>query len=325
MRLLLTFFLAASALAQPQVADPMFVTTVANPAYTSAGPRVLFDEAHLNFHTADGRYKPFADLLTSDGYTITRNSRRFTDDVLRGYDVLVIANAMGRDRSGSFSARRSAFTRSECLAVARWVKSGGSLLLIADHAPMGAAAARLARRFKVDMSKGYTADPRRQLDGTYASMIVYTRDAGLIDHAITNGRDDAERIQRVIAFTGQSLSIPPQGEVILRLGDSAVDVTLPDTDNQQVLETAVRAARRGEAVAGGARSGASGRAQLLALPFGKGRVVVSAEAAMLSAQLVSGDAAQELGTSQFPMGMNHPDCDNRQLALNIMHWLTRLL
>lgn len=318
-------FLATAAFAQPQVTDPNYPTAVERPAYPSGGPRVLFDEAHLNFHTIDGRYRTFADLLTSDGYSITRNTRRFTDDTLRGYDVLVIANAMGRDRSGSFSAYRSAFTRIECAAVARWVRRGGSLLLIADHTPMGAAAARLARRFDVDMSEGYTADPEHFLEGTYESMIVYTRGSGLADHAITNGRDGSERVSRVIAFTGQALSVPPDGEVVMRLSDSAVDVQLPRTSNQAAQQAAVKAARRGRAVAGGSSSSAAGQAQLVALPYGEGRVVIAAEAAMLSAQLVGGEAAQELGTNEFRMGMNYPGSDNRQLALNIMHWLSRVI
>jgi len=42
------------------------------------------------------------------------------------------------------------------------------------------------------------------------------------------------------------------------------------------------------------------------------------EAAMLSAQVIN-------GLSQLKFGMNRPGTDNRQLALNIMHWLSRLL
>jgi hypothetical protein len=53
------------------------------------------DEAHRNFHTASGRYKPFADLLQNDGYLFVSNTRAFKVDALKGVDVLVIANAMG--------------------------------------------------------------------------------------------------------------------------------------------------------------------------------------------------------------------------------------
>jgi len=50
---------------------------------------------------------------------------------------------------------------------------------------------------------------------------------------------------------------------------------------------------------------------------GKGHVVVLGESAMLSAQLA--------GPNGNPFGMNCPGIDNRQLALNIMHWLSGLL
>jgi hypothetical protein len=62
---------------------------------------------------------------------------------------------------------------------------------------------------------------------------------------------------------------------------------------------------------------AKGRAQGLAVEVGKGRVVVLGEAGMLS--------AQRNGPGGSPVGMNFPGYDNRQLALNIMHWLSRLL
>ena len=54
--------------AQQQLVDPDFKAVVERPAYPRNGPTVAIDEAHSNFHTAGGQYKPFADLLTSDGY-----------------------------------------------------------------------------------------------------------------------------------------------------------------------------------------------------------------------------------------------------------------
>jgi hypothetical protein len=63
---------------------------------------------------------------------------------------------------------------------------------------------------------------------------------------------------------------------------------------------------------------ASGRAQGIAMKLGKGRVIVLGEAAMLSAQVIT-------GPNEVRFGMNRPGIDNRQLALNIMHWLSGLL
>jgi hypothetical protein len=54
-------------------------------------PRLLFDEAHNNFHTADGRYKPFASLMTNDGYQIIPNRETFSRQVRSKGDILLIA------------------------------------------------------------------------------------------------------------------------------------------------------------------------------------------------------------------------------------------
>ena len=62
----------------------------------------------------------------------------------------------------------------------------------------------------------------------------------------------------------------------------------------------------------------AGRSQGIALKPGKGRVIVLGEAAMLSAQLITGPNAMKFA-------MNRPGNDNRQLALNIVHWLSGLL
>jgi hypothetical protein len=163
--LLLVFSLVA--VSGQQVADPNFDARVAHPAYTKNGPKVLFDEAHNNFHTAGGRYKPFADLITSDGYQVTPNKEKLSAQVLKGFDILVISNALGAPLMAQPEAAKPAFTDAECDAVRDWVKGGGALLLIADHAPMGSANQILGDRFGVNMSKMFidetTKDSNNQL------------------------------------------------------------------------------------------------------------------------------------------------------------------
>lgn len=274
-----------------QRSDPGFDTKVANPAYTSEHPGVLFDEAHNNFHTTGGRYKPFAELIANDGYKVVPNTEKFTKESLARGKVLIIANALGAAGMGQEGASDSAFTEAECDAVRDWVKSGGALLFITDHAPFGSAAESLAKRFDVNMSKGYTSDPKNSEGGE--TSLVFSRKNNLLgDHPITTGRDDSERVNRVQTFTGQSLKGPAGSVAILKLGDSAVD----EGDD-------------------GRPTSAAGRAQGLAFRLGEGRVVVMGEAAELSAQLI--------GNERF--GMNVPGLDNRRMALNIMHWLSGLI
>lgn len=293
--LALLLLLAIPAFAQQQP-DPEFDPSVENPAYKKDGPRVAFDEAHHNFHTTEGRYKPFVDLLMNDGYRVVRNRQPFSKTSLSSFRVLVISNALGAEEDDDEGADQSAFTDDEIQAVHDWVKGGGSLLLIADHAPFGGAAAALATRFGVDMSKGYTFDKENSVAGS-ASHLVFSRENKLLAaHPITDGRNESERINLLRSFTGQSLKGPEGSAAILKLSDSATDS--PSFGSPDSVS-------------------AAGRAQALALKFGKGRLVVQAEAAMLSAQVS--------GVDNRRMGMNVPGNDNRQYALNVMHWLSGIL
>ncbi len=278
-----------------QRADPNFNTKVAHPAYESARehPRVLFDEAHHNFHTASGRYKPFAELMASDGYQIIPNREKFSREVLDKGDILVIANALGAEGMGQPGAANPAFTDAECDAVRAWIEAGGSLLFISDHAPMGSAAECLAKKLGVSMSKGATSDPSHSEGGE--TWLVFTRQNQLLsDHPITRGRDESERVNRIQTFTGTSVKGPEGSVPILKLADTAVDLAMGE----------------------GQQASAAGRAQGVAFTLGKGRVVVMGEAAELSAQVIGADEK---------FGMNVPGLDNRQMAINIMHWLSGLL
>jgi hypothetical protein len=279
-----------------QMADPDFDTKVARPAYRRNGPKVLIDEAHHNFHTAGGRYRPLADLLRSDGYQVAAGTGKFSPEGLKPHRVLVIANAVGAPTLSDPAASQPAFTAEECDAVRDWVRAGGALLLITDHAPTGAANQILADRFGVEMSKGSTADEENFDKAAGRSSIVFSREnTTLADHPVTRGRSDLEKVNRVLTFTGQSLKGPAGSASFLKLASTAYD----------------------EPPGGGKTVSAQGRAQGLAFAFGKGRVVMLGEAAMMSAQVV--------GQPPRKMGMNVPGSDNRQLALNILHWLSGVL
>jgi hypothetical protein len=287
--------LCCVALAQ-QTSDPNFNPHVEHPAYSKNFPRVLFDEAHNNFHTATGRYKPFVDMMFSDGYQIAANRKSFSKESLQTYKILIIANALGAEEMDDEGADKPAFTEAECDVVREWVNNGGALLLIADHAPFGAATQVLAKRFDVEMSKGYVFDPEHS-EADNPSLLVFSRENKLLlDHPITQGRNNGERVTRVQTFTGQALKGPPGAIQIMALAATAID--------------------QADAM-GGEKKSVAGQAQGIAFKLGKGRVVMLGEAAMLSAQVA--------GPDNFKMGMNVPGNDNRQFALNIMHWLSGIL
>lgn len=293
---LLLVSLNATAPAQ-HTADPLFKAVVENPAFTKNYPRVLFDEGHYNSETVNGRYKPFADLLFADGYHVVVNRKPFSKESLQTFKVLVIVNPLGAEDTDDDGADGPAFTPAECDLILSWVRGGGALLLIADPVPFASAAEILATRLEVEMSKGYAADPANaDKESKDASIIAYSRDNKLLAaHAITNGRRETERVNRVLTFMGQSLKGPTGSDVLLKLSETAVDEVGTPAKN----------------------SSAAGRASAIGFRLGKGRVVVLGDAAMLSAQVT--------GSDNQPFGMNTAGSDNQQLALNIMHWLSGLL
>jgi hypothetical protein len=149
------------------------------------------------------------------------------------------------------------------------------------------------------MSGGVTEDSTSYDTRFDPSHIVYRQFPA---HPITRG------LQSVITFTGQSLSVPEGGAGLLPLGINSVDRPAAPRVERDGGDVRVH-------VEYGPGTSAAGRAQAIAYQLGQGRVVVLAEAAMVSAQLSRYDASL--------FGMNVDGYDNRQFALNLMHWLSR--
>jgi hypothetical protein len=292
---------AALPVVAQQVPDTAFVPQVERPQYPAGrGPRVQIDAAHLNFHTAEGGYAAFASLLRLDGYQVTSSREPFTAQSLAGADVLVIANAMHAQSKDDWAPlpTQSAFTESEIVEVEKWVRGGGSLLLIADHMPLAGHAASLASAFGVRFLNGFAVDAAG--NGT----ITFTRSAGsLRASVIANGRNVSERVDAVTVFGGQAFRVDPKVDVEPLL-------VLPDGYQLLLPEVAFKFSESTP------RIPAAHLLQGAIVRHGRGRVAFFGEAAMFSAQVT--------GPNKRPMGMNAPAArENARFALNLMHWLTR--
>ena len=285
----------------------LLVPLAEEPLLRADGPTlqrvVVFDEGHFNFHTTRGSYSQFAELLRKDGHTIIARPEPLDRKALAQAQLLVIADALSAEGNSAErgtlpwrwtrNAALPAFTSNECDAAEEWVREGGGLLLIVDHPPYPAAARDLARRFGVEVRNASTHDPTPGNHAQTTSTLVFTRSNGLLgDHAITRGSDPAGRINAITTFTGSSLAGPPNSTAFLKLSEAAYD---------QFFESAGAPEQR---------TSAKGRAQGVALQFGKGRVVVLGEAAMFRTGIL-----EESAEGGFA---------NRQLALNIVRWLSRL-
>ena len=284
-----------------QVPDTAFVGPSFTPAFAAnRGPLVVIDQAHNNFHTASGRYSPFAKFLRRDGFRVEGLSREFTTESLKPVSVLVIANALASQNVNRWIAPTpSAFTTAEIAAVREWVRGGGGLLLIADHMPFAGAAHDLAREFGIDVINGFAlGEP-----GNVGQLTFRRSDSTLRAGPITDGRASSERVDSVTTFTGNAFRALNESASPILVFGSGVEVLT--TDTAWVFDDKT------------GRQSAVGLLQGAAVQFGAGRVMIAGEAALFSAQVT--------GPARRPMGMNAPGAEqNPQFLLNIMHWLTRL-
>lgn len=283
------FLIGFGGLAAQQIPDTAFTFKNAVPSYAAGqGPVVLLDEAHYNFHTLSGRYASFGRVVQDDGYQVRPNTQAFTASSLASCKILVIANALDSASNARWVLpNNSAFSAEEIKAVQDWVRQGGRLFLIADHMPFAGSAADLAGAFGIKMFNCFAMDNRRRFPEKF-----FRRNKTLLDGAFTGG------IDTIVTFTGSAFRLPKGAKPVLTLKDYTI--LLPETAWQFTDSTPHRDSRD--------------LYQLAYLQYGKGKVVISGEAAMFSAQLS--------GPNQNPVGMNQAEArQNGPLLLQIMAWL----
>jgi len=301
MRIFIAAAVLASVLATgaraDQLTDRDADVSVAAPAYAkNAGPVVLVDAAHHNFHTAEDRFAPFAGLLGNDGYRVVSNAKPFTADVLAQGRILVIANALNAVNDNHWQLPTpSAFTPAEIEAVKTWVNGGGALLLIADHMPFAGAAFDLAEAFGFAFVNGFAFHAPRPLAIDFFSR----SDRTLKDDALTRG------FTTIATFTGSAFS-PPAGARVLFVFSKDYFMVLPNVAWQFKDQDQVRVQE------------AAGLSQGAVATSGKGRIAVFGEAGMFTAQLIT-----DAGAVHTHMGFNAPEApENKAFILNVMHWLS---
>lgn len=281
-----------------QRADQGFEAQVKMPRHASGtGPRIAIDGAHGNYHTAGGRYRPFADVLRADGYRVESFESEFTAEKLSSVDVLVIANALAERNQKDWSLPTpSAFSKSEISTIQDWVQNGGALMLIADHMPFPGASKELAEAFGLSLFNGFVFDQDRN-----GSLRFDSTKNRLTNHRIVTAEDaepPAASVGWIKNFTGSCFRGTEDWSPLFILGDGCY--SLEPRVAWQFNETT-------------ARREVAGYWQGAVREFGKGRIAMFGEAAMFTAQQ---------GRQARRFGLRHPEAQhNQQFLLNTMHWL----
>ena len=293
---------AGIAFAQRQLPDLDFAFANADPAYEAASGPVIAVSTLNSPLVQRGDYDPLIKLAGTDGFRAARKDGTLSEVLAGKPDILVIINAY-LPSYANFPAMDppSAFSADDIEAVHKWVDGGGSLLILADHAPFGGGSSKLAALFGFTFLNGHVAEDRSAAAGFVHVDIDFTPENGLnTDHPITNGGMGRKPISHFFAFGGQGF-IPPDGATtLLRIpnGWSAIF--------SYAIERELRSAPRIDA--GGMSQGA-------VMNFGKGRVAVFGEAGGFSAQIV--DRVDRFGFNSA-LGKDNPD-----FVLSVLRWLAR--
>lgn len=298
---LISLLIFAKDISGQQIDDAGFTPRIEKPTYpTGKGPLVLIDEGHNNFHTVNGRYKPFANLLRKDGYNVGPHKGLFSSQSLKAVDILVISNALHKCNVRSWRLPiLQAFTKEEIIVVAKWVKDGGALLLIADHMPFPGAAKELASSFGFKFNNGFAFSPNNQ------SKIRFCRDDLMLqNHPISNGQNSKERINSFTTFAGQAFQIPQDAKPLLVFKKDYYSL-MPQCAWEFKKDTP--------------KISIEGWSQGAVKKYCKGKIAVFGEAASFTAQII-------IGKKKKLVGVNSPDAtDNAQFVLNVLHWLSGLI
>ncbi len=241
-----------------------------------AGAAILVDGGHANRHgigtaAAAGTLGWLAHAAGDAKIEVAEIRVPITRDLLSRGRLLVLAGAS------------TPLAPSEVEAIARWVESGGSVLLLADHPPFAAPLQPLARRLGAGISDEMIAGAPDAPGGNVR--LLFTRAAGTVAaHPITDGAD------RIRTYGGQAVWSKRGGTPLL------------------VLRPPLRT------IEGGVLELPAPAGQLIAFASGKGRVVLSGETGLFTAQR-AGDE---------PIGLGAPDSGNPHLVINTLRWLLRL-
>jgi hypothetical protein len=294
---------------KPQQPDCDYAAAVSLAEYPNQdGPRVRVDEAHFNNHKLGCTYTGFGDLLATDGYRVSASTSTLDQGVPANTDILVIAGA--KPCNTSTCTATQALTQAEANQLDSWIRGGGVLVLIMDHDPYDQLGNLLTKLGLEIVDRDF---PPRE----------YTATTGLTDRLIFN-----QGVSSVYTIRGTTFrkTIPsPTGAIYIPTltldtasGLTCTDPTTCTTGSSLPEASTMPWLSQPWAPAGliipGDPEPINPEMQGVAIRLDQGRVYVSGEAAMFTAQCRKSDCGC------FGMQPGEPG-DNEQFLLNILHWL----
>lgn len=293
----------ASTVEPVRTVDETYAPDLGSPAFLEgAGPVVCIDEAHNNFHTAEGTYRPFAEVLSRDGYRVQRATQPIDLELLVSCDILVIADAQPPARSGA----PPTFSKDHVGALNAWVQRGASLFIITDHMPDPGTIRELAASFGLEVNDGYVMEGG--LEAGRRPILFQSANETVVPDPLTLEMGADEGIHQVATFTGSAFRLLPDFASLaavdpfrpLLVFGPEVESWMPEVYYDFNDQTP--------------RIDVEGWFQGGVMNWGEGRLAFFSEAAMFTAQVFE--------EGRVKVGLNAPESvDNLRLLRRVMRWL----
>lgn len=272
--------------------------------------KILIDKAHNTIYSLPYGKETAREMLRimhADGFQIA-----FTDEKLDSLnlntekaDILMIHgipnDEIKLDRNEVIY--KSPLTDDEVVAISKYVFNGGSLLLFLSHFPGGSGALPLLEAFSIKFRDGYAYHPDFPgYKGDTCGHFIMTSSNGMIniDHPIFSSNRTKEPIPGTVKFLCGAAVFRNPEDNILPFPNNTVNLT-PTTDGSMEIE------EFSDSYAG-----------MIGFQFGSGRVIVCTDQGIFRSLdlLIDG--------GKIPVTIHDPECNNADLFLSSIRWLSDL-
>jgi hypothetical protein len=275
--------------------------------------KILIDQSHNTIYSlAYGKEtaREMLRIMEEDGFNV-----QFTNQLLDSSNLAVskpdmlILHGMPNDKIvlGNGEKRevmyKSPLRDEEVMAISKYVYNGGSLFLFLSHFPGGSGALPLLEAFSIKFRDGYAYHPNFPGHNCgLCSHFLMTVKNGMINvnHPVLASRISNCIMPDTIKFLcGAAIFRNPEDN-LLSFPKNTINFTPTHDGSIDIEETS-------DSYAG-----------MIGFNFGAGRVIVCTDQGIFRSLdlLIDGE--------KIPVTIHDPDCDNADLFLNSIRWLTKL-
>lgn len=275
--------------------------------------KILIDQSHNTIYSEPNGKETAREMLRimeEDGFDI-----RFTDQPLDSANInaikpdMLVIHGMPNNviKLGTGDKKevlyKSPLSDDEVTDITKYVYNGGSLFLFLSHFPGGSGALPLLEAFSIKFRDGYAYHPN-----------FPGHNCGLCSHFLMTPKNGMINVQHPVLATRLSDGILP--DTIKFLCGAAVfrnpeDNILPFPGNTvnftPTHDGSIDIEESSDSYAG-----------MIGFNFGEGRVVVCTD------QGIFRSLDLFIGGEKIPVTIHDPECDNADLFLNSIRWLTKL-